>query len=131
MDIVLSEQEIIERKVRTFLKGCVVGFSIRAGRKYDSSRPMSEDFEAGMKIAIDLPEWTSKDSIRQDATIYHIIHNASRHNRGHLGNISNDAQFLRNHGYSRGCLNYLRTRYGETSFDFLKKYEEINVLITV
>lgn len=121
MDMVLNEQEVMLRKIRVFLKGRVVGFSVKAGKKYHSIRQTSDDFEAGKLSVDDSPE--DRFLLKQTVTACHILYNLTRHNRGHLGSQIEDAKFLSKGIYVRRHMKILEKKYGEKSSEFFRNSE--------
>ena len=96
---VLTEEEKNQRKAMAFLKGCIVGFTIENGGKYESTKEPSEDFQKGLDNAKPQKrmngswEYTRKVS-KEWVTVCHILHNRMRHNRPHTKSIESDQETL-------------------------------------
>ena len=101
---VLTEEEKNFRNAVSFLKGCGVGYVIKKGGKYKSTKEYSEHFKKGLdfgnpKEVTVINRWNQSHTYTpyrhsEWMTVCHIIHNRLRHNRPHMSSWESDQQFL-------------------------------------
>jgi hypothetical protein len=99
--IELTEEQVAFNKACAYLKGYIVGQSVKRGMKWESKKEPTESFQAGFDKA---SERGCGFHSSQALTIAHIIHNRLRHNRPHT---KDDDAFI-----SKTRENFYGLRYG-------------------
>ena len=115
-----TEEEIKHHKIVTFLKGCIVGVNIVAGKKHEVRREskaitLGNEFQRGLRSVQPKTSlyyspshyrWENKPDrhyrttfsiINKSAewiTVCHILHNRLRHNRPHTSSHEKDQELL-------------------------------------
>lgn len=77
---IITEQEAQKRNAIAYLKGQIIGYAVRKGIKWESTREQTKFFQAGF----DRAQLSYLDE--RWVTARHIIHNRLRHNKPHLAN---------------------------------------------
>ena len=94
---VLTPEDIALRNVMAYLKGRIVGYSVRKGMKWHSSRKPSIAFQMGYDKGVKKPErdfsW-NQDVFKAEITSIHIRYNRLRHDRPHTGGVESDDRSL-------------------------------------
>jgi hypothetical protein len=96
---VLTQEEKAQRDAIKFLKGCLVGYIIESGRKYESTKEPTKYFQEGLDFAkpeekVICGEIYKFKKRRQWATVCHILHNRLRHKKPHTGSWESDQKHL-------------------------------------
>lgn len=93
----LTIQEVANRNFALYLKGRIIGYSVRHGMKWSSKHASSPIFQLGYDEGIKPLKndysWTLIQD-KSEITAIHIIYNNLRHNKPHTKSVENDEAIL-------------------------------------
>jgi hypothetical protein len=115
----LTEEQIAFRKACAYLKGYVVGLSVRKGMKWKSTKESSESFQEGFDSA-QKPIWVSDEYV----TLIHILYNRFRHDRPHRQTVELDDEYIQNK-LGMHQLAAMKEAFDFISEDELRKFLEV------
>ena len=81
-------KDVVFHQLVAYLKGEIVGFAVVSGKKYESNKERTTEFDSGFNVGSNVfcdSTWI---------TVRHILHNRLRHKRAHTGSCKSDQAYI-------------------------------------